>query len=80
MSDKQKMQPCTEIVNYGDFGASVLVPKRSCMLCKNLTDLVYDSNGPYLFVCYKAIGEDGIMDVARMGGPYGNCDAFKPKE
>lgn len=80
MNIKHKMQPCTEIVCF-DFINPMLVPPKSCLLCKNLEHVLYDSNGPYLFTCYKAIGEDGItMDVYEAGWPYGNCDMFEPEE
>ena len=80
MIDKHKMQPCTVKVNFGPFDLPIMVPPKSCLLCKNLEHYLYDSNGPYVFRCYKAIGEDGVtMDVWEVGGPQGNCDAFEPE-
>ena len=76
MNNKQTMQPCTEEYKTS-FGWIYKIPKQSCLLCNNCEHVLYDSNGPYLFTCYKAIDENGIIDVFKMGVPFGNCDEFE---
>lgn len=78
MDNKQVMQPCTEDYET-TFGTIYKVPKRSCVLCKHCESILLDSGGLYMFVCYKAVDEDGVMDVFEIGGPYGNCDKYEPK-
>ena len=30
---------------------SLYAPSRSCFFCRHLTDIFYDCEGPYMFVC-----------------------------
>lgn len=39
-----------------DNGKKYVVPDRFCASCKHCTDVYYDYDGPYLFICN--IGED----------------------
>lgn len=62
-------------------GPQVWCPDKSCVFCNNCTNVLFDyTNGPYMFFCEKAIDKDGVMDVEKMGGIYGKCESFEPKE
>lgn len=78
MNNKQIMQTCTEDYKTS-LGTIYKVPKQSCALCEYCESIIIDWRGPYLFNCDKAIDENGIMDVYKMGGPYGNCEEFKSR-
>lgn len=36
---------------------TVLMPEKHCVFCKHCTDIFYDWNGPYLFVCKLGNGD-----------------------
>lgn len=41
----------TKLYEITDQGAVYKMPKNHCVFCKNCTDLLYDSSGPYCFFC-----------------------------
>lgn len=49
--------------------------ERSCLLCKNLTDVFLDSHGPYMFICgiESAHVELNLID----DGIEGKCPYFE---
>ena len=51
-----------------DNGRVYNLPEKHCAFCQNCTNIFYDSNGPYLFIC--DIGGDG----------YKTCGKFEPDE
>ena len=51
-----------------DNGRVYNLPEKHCAFCRNCTDIIYDSNGPYLFTC--DIGE----------GDYETCGMFEADE
>ena len=52
-------------------GYTVKAHPRSCFFCQHLTDIFYDSQGPYGFVCNRKMEED--IETGMMG----ECPGFE---
>lgn len=72
---------------YKGQGYTVLARPNSCFFCKHLTDIFYDYNGPYLYLCEKhpqiilASGETLIEDEDYIQkGMLGECEDFMEEE
>ena len=53
-------------------GYTVKAHPKSCFFCKHLTDIFYDSGGPYAFIC--------DVDGDNEAGMNGVCPDFKEEE
>lgn len=53
-------------------GRTLYADPRSCFFCDHLTDIWYDSEGPYMFLCE--------LDNEIETGMYGNCEDFTEEE
>ncbi len=54
-----------------DNGHIYIISKRTCAFCSRCEDVLYDSNGPYMFLCSEGYDNGLGMD--------GQCEHFKPE-
>ena len=76
MTREEFMQEHPDYVTYSDGDISVIAHPRACFFCKHLTDYIYDSKGPYLFMCEKGTVKDDPTEE----GLKGMCEMFEKEK
>lgn len=73
MTKEEFIQIHPDYRTYADKHIHVIAHPQSCFFCKNLTDYVFDSHGPYLFLCKHGTDKEDPTDE----GIKGECQLFE---